>query len=69
MQSFGISVGRRAWRDYCRFSPAQAWLSVTARIARAPRGNRMSDFLNDRKPAPQARKILLVEDSFANRDM
>jgi glycine C-acetyltransferase len=29
----------------------------------------MSDILNDSKPAPQARKILLVEDSFANRDM
>ena len=29
----------------------------------------MSDSPNDRKTAPQAKKILLVEDSFANRDM
>ena len=29
----------------------------------------MSDLPNDRKPAPQAKKILLVEDSFENRDM
>lgn len=29
----------------------------------------MSDIPNDSKPASQAKKILLVEDSFANRDM
>ena len=29
----------------------------------------MTDIPNDSKPAPQAKKILLVEDSFANRDM
>jgi CheY-like chemotaxis protein len=29
----------------------------------------MSNIPNDSKPAPQARKILLVEDSFENRDM
>jgi CheY-like chemotaxis protein len=29
----------------------------------------MSDIPNDTKPAPQGKKILLVEDSFANRDM
>jgi len=29
----------------------------------------MSDFSNDSTAAPQATKILLVEDSFANRDM
>jgi CheY-like chemotaxis protein len=29
----------------------------------------MSDISSDSKPAPQATKILLVEDSFANRDM
>ena len=29
----------------------------------------MSDIHNDSKPAPQGKKILLVEDSFANRDM
>lgn len=29
----------------------------------------MSDIPNDSEPAPQGKKILLVEDSFANRDM
>jgi two-component system cell cycle response regulator DivK len=29
----------------------------------------MSDIPNDRNPAPEGKKILLVEDSFANRDM
>ena len=29
----------------------------------------MSDISNNGKPAPQAKKILLVEDSFENRDM
>ena len=29
----------------------------------------MNDILNDSQPAPQAKKILIVEDSFENRDM
>ena len=36
---------------------------------RAPSGNRMCSISNDGPPASQAKKILLVEDSFANRDM
>ena len=32
-------------------------------------GNRMNDIANHSQAAPQAKKILLVEDSFENRDM
>jgi hypothetical protein len=43
--------------------------AAAAMVRSAPRGNRMSGIPDDSNPASHARKILIVEDSFANRDM
>ena len=38
-------------------------------LCMTPRGSGLGDIANDSEPTPQATKILLVEDSFENRDM